>query len=80
MFKRNLVYMIFGGAIGVAVSTAAVAATPAMPTPSPATIASPSNPSIERAAYWYRGGYYPYRWHGNYWRHRRWGGGGWRYW
>jgi hypothetical protein len=62
----------------------------AMARPAPASAASAIRPAIAIAApassaaivpvyYYWRGGRYPYRWHGRYYHHRRWWHGYWRY-
>jgi hypothetical protein len=70
MFKLGFA----GVALGVIVASGAFAATPV-----PVPRAGITAPQIEQV-YWYRGGYYPYRWGGGYWHYRRWYGGGWHYW
>jgi hypothetical protein len=66
----------------LAVSVAGAAAF-AAPSPPPArglatTIMTPQSPV--KQVYYYRGGYYRYRWNGGYYNHRRWYHGRWRYW
>ncbi len=74
MRKISLLGVALGGALTIAAS--AFAAPLAVPNSATITVL---RPSIEEA-YYYRGAYYPYRWHGHYYHHRRWYGGHWHYW
>jgi hypothetical protein len=71
---------LFGPVFAVSIAAATAFATPNPHSAQrPAiTIMTPQSP-VEQV-YYYRGGYYRYRWNGGYYNHRRWHHGRWRYW
>jgi hypothetical protein len=75
MLKQGFFGVALGGALIVATSAGAAPMGLALK-PTAAVAATRSMEEV----YYYRGGNYPYRWHGGYYRHRRWSGGRWSYW
>jgi hypothetical protein len=68
--------VLIGATFGLIAASSAFATPSVAPSPSATIVAKPYVEEV----YYYRGGYYPYRWGGGYYRYRRWYGGRWRYW
>ena len=82
MLRQGLIGLALGGAVIAAAATAPAAPIAVSSVPK---ATSAQGQAIEQV-YWYRGHFYPYRWHGpafpgwRYGFHRRWYGHRWHYW